>query len=126
MLELSKVLHVYNAELDKLSQLEQQRNTSTEKLATLYSQNLVLDISEIQMYKNYLSKVTSDIRQQHCIIENVNKLVALKQQDVNQALKEKKIFEKLKENEKTKYYKEIEAAERFEIDDMAISRYVRR
>ena len=126
MLELSKVLNIYNAEQDKLANLEKSRIDSTETLARLYSQNLVLDISEVQLHKNYLAKVTTDIRQQHNVLENIRKLVEIKQNEVNAALKEKKIFEKLKEKEQNKFYKEVEAKERFEVDDMAISRYVRK
>ncbi len=125
MLELSKILTVLNAEKDKLQKLIDIKSSTTGTLTNMYAQDNILDISEIQLYKNYIVKITMNISRQNGVIENVNKLIKAKQLEVSQALKEKKIFEKLKENEQNKYYKEIQVQENRELDDIAISRYAR-
>ena len=98
MLEFSKLQNILQLENTKLSGMYSYRNQTTQALSSFYERGMDLDISQIQIYKNYLVKVAQDISQQLMVIENVKKMLALKQQEVNQALKEKKIYEKLKEN----------------------------
>ena len=57
------------------------------------------------------------------MITNINKLLAKKQQEVNEVLKEKKVLEKLKERQQKTYYLNFENAERKELDDISSSRY---
>lgn len=126
LIELSKVVAILNKENARLDELEQKHSTSTSDLAQMYASNDVLDISKIQLYKNYIAKISKEIFQQKKIIENVVKMVELQQLEVNKALKEKKIYEKLKEKDTEKFFKEIESKERAEADDIAILKYARK
>ena len=56
-------------------------------------------------------------------IENTKKVLKIKQNEVNEALKEVKVLEKLKETQSEKFYKAIEKKEAEEIDDIATTRY---
>ena len=126
LIELSKVVAILNKENARLDELQHKHAVSTSDLAQMYANNDVLDISKIQLYKNYLAKVTQEILQQKKIVENVEKMVEQHQLEVNKALKEKKIYEKLKEKDSQKFFKEMEFKERAEADDLAILKYARK
>ena len=125
MLELSKVVEIYNKEKETLQNLEDSRTSSIKELNKMYENPEVLDIAQVNLYKNYLYKLGVDIKKQQETLERVQQLMEQKQQEVNEALKEKKIFEKLKENEEKAFYKLVEKKESIETDDIAISRYNR-
>ncbi len=125
MLELSKVVQMYNQETQRLKEFESSKKNSLAELNGIYSRAEILDIMQIQTYKAYLGRVSFDINNQKKVLENILKLMQEKQEEVNKALKEKKIFEKLKENEEQKFYKEFNKKENAESDDIALSRYGR-
>lgn len=125
MLELSKVVSVYNQEKDRLQEFETKKKNSLAELNDLYSKPELLDLSQVKTYKAFLGKISFDINKQKQVLEKILKLMEAKQKEVNQALKEKKIYEKLKENEEEKFYKELNMKESVEIDDIALSRYGR-
>ena len=126
MLELAKVVKVFNEEKAHLQELRGKRSQSFKELDGIYDKPELLDVAEIQVYKDYIERVTSEIRKKIATLKNIEKVMKAKQDEVNQALKEKKIFEKLKENEEKKFFKEFEKKERAEIDDIAVSRYTRK
>ena len=126
MIELSEVVEVLNTENQRLQELETTLTNVTDELTQMYSANNVLDITQIELSKNYMNKISHQILKQKSVIENVENLVHNKQLEVDKALKEKKIYEKLKEKDSEKFYKEMEFKERFEMDDITNSRYMRK
>ena len=126
LLELSKIVKVFNDENQRLHEFESNKQKSLQELNDMYAKSDVLDISQVQAYKAYLGKVSFDIRKQEQVLEQISKIMQEKQLEANDALKEKKIFEKLKENETKAFYKEFIKKENAENDDIVSCRYGRR
>jgi flagellar export protein FliJ len=83
------------------------------------------DISfiKIKNHQDYMSKLSSDILNQHRLIADIENELELKQEEVREALKAQKMLEKLKENEYEKFLKDFEHREMKELDDITLTRY---
>ena len=84
-----------------------------------------LDILKVTNYKDFLGKISVDIKNQEKIIERTQILLRVKQMEVTEALKEVKILEKLKETQEKKFYQHYQYVEAKEIDDIASTRYTK-
>ena len=124
-LELAKVVSILNEQISRKEHIISQREQTKLYLEKIFSQGEVLDISDVNSYKGFFSKLLNDERIQNEIIANTQIALKHKQKQVNEALKEVKIFEKLKENQEKKFYQHIEYVQAQEIDDIASTRYLR-
>lgn len=121
-MELAKILSALNAQQEKLQSifLAQQRNN--EETEALYEAE-ELDIMQIEGHRSFSIKLNIDAQNQQRIIDNTKLLLQRKQLDVQKAYQKVEVLKKLKENQETQYYKELETAERKEIDDITSARF---
>lgn len=121
--ELAKVMNLLNDAKLHLEELNDSKEKASLALMEIYQGSEFFDLNKIQMYKEYLIKLDSNIQNQNNIIKQIEKTLKAKQEEVNQALIDKNILEKLKEKQSQKHYKEILHKEAVELDDISISRY---
>ena len=123
LLELAKVQKTLQEAKGRLGQLEHYQAEINLALEDVFRSGNDLNLIEVQRYRNYINKLIVDSSNQKVLITNLNKLLAKKQQEVNEVLKEKKVLEKLKERQQKTYYLDFERSELRELDDIASSRY---
>ena len=121
-LEMAQVVKRLNVQIEKLEGLKQKQERLTSELNGIYD-NDEIDIGGIYTYKSFIAKLFDDIRNQEKIITEWRKLLRIKQNEVNEALKQVKILEKLKEKEEKKFNDFINYQEAKEIDDIVTTRY---
>lgn len=121
-LEMAKVIKVLNEQQEVLDGLFEKQKLYKQELDGI-SLNENLNVYELSNYKDYMVVLAQQIKQQQELIENTQKVLRVKQNDVNMALKEVKVLEKLKEKQSEKFYRDIEMKEANEIDDIITSRY---
>jgi len=124
-LEMAKIVEILNKQIQKLENLNSQKENTKISLENIYENGEALDIFEITNYKNFLGKITNDIKVQEGVIENTKNFLKIKQMEVNEAYKEVKVLEKLKEKQEQKFYKHYEYVQAQEIDDISSTRYKR-
>lgn len=124
-LEMAKVISILNVQIQSLENLVTKKEGTKDALNKIYETEEEIDIFGITNYKNFLSKVTNDIKNQENIIENTRTILKIKQNEVNEALKEVKVLEKLKEQQEKKFYQHYNYVQAKEIDDIASTRYHR-
>ena len=124
-LEMAKIAGILNSQIQQLEGLFSRIENTKNSLETIYESDEELDIFEITSYKNFLGKVTNDVKIQERTIENTRIILKSKQVEVNAAFKEVKILEKLKEKQEKSFYQNYEYIQSKEIDDIASTRYHR-
>ncbi len=121
-LEMAQVVKRLNVQIERLEDLKAKQERLTTELNGIYD-NSEIDIGGIYTYKSFIAKLFDDIRNQEKIISEWRKLLRIKQNEVNEALKQVKILEKLKEKEEKKFNDFINYQEAKEIDDIVTTRY---
>ncbi len=121
-LEMAQVVKRLNVQIEKLEGLKEKQERLTNELNGIYD-NSEIDIGGIYTYKSFIAKLFDDIRNQEKIISEWRKLLRIKQNEVNEALKQVKILENLKEKEEKKFNDFINYQEAKEIDDIVTTRY---
>ena len=121
-LEMAQVVKRLNVQIEKLEGLKQKQERLTNELNGIYD-NDEIDIGGIYTYKSFIAKLFDEIRNQEKIITEWRKLLRIKQNEINEALKQVKILEKLKEKEEKKFNDFINYQEVKEIDDIVTTRY---
>ncbi len=121
-LEMAQVVKRLNVQIEKLEGLKEKQERLTSELNGIYDKDEI-DIGGIYTYKSFIAKLFDDIRNQEKIISEWRKLLRIKQNEVNEALKQVKILEKLKEKEEKKFNDFINYQEAKEIDDIVTTRY---
>ena len=121
-LELAKIVQELNFQIDHRENL-----IATEEKAryTLENKYMVgeINIDQISNYKHYLVQLMLDIKKTEDKINNISKIVKIKQAEVQEAYKKVKILEKLKEKQEKEFYTTVDKMFDKEIDDLAITRY---
>ena len=103
------------------TKLKKSKNTKKNESVKSYGKSGV--VGGIYTYKSFIAKLFDEIRNQEKIITEWRKLLRIKQNEVNEALKQVKILEKLKEKEEKKFNDFINYQEAKEIDDIVTTRY---
>ena len=122
-LEMAKVIKILNDYQDELKALEEKQISYNLELENLSTSNGFVNVSELAGYNDYIFRLEQEVKDKLMTIENTKKVLRVKQNEVNEALKEVKVLEKLKETQSEKFYKAIEKKEAEEIDDIATTRY---
>lgn len=121
-LEMAKIVQELNLQIDYRDNL-----IATEEKAryTLENEYMVgeINIDQISNYKHYLAQLTIDIKKAEDKINNIKKVLRIKQAEVQEAYKQVKILEKLKEKQEKEFYTKVDKYFDKEIDDLAITRY---
>lgn len=120
---MAKVIKILNDYQDELNVLKEKYSSYHDELETLLSSDEVMDVGHLSSYNGYLFQVEQEIKDKQMTIENTKKVLRVKQNEVNEALKDVKVLEKLKENQSQKFYSDIERKEAAEIDDIITARY---
>lgn len=121
--EMALIIAKLNEENEVLEGLKNKKELSKQSLENIYAGAEELDILKVTNYKDFLGKISVDIKNQEKIIERTQILLRVKQMEVTEALKEVKILEKLKETQEKKFYQHYQYVEAKEIDDIASTRY---
>lgn len=99
---------------EKKENLENELNNSLD--------NRVLDIQTVVGFKNYLLRMSDDIKMQFEIIKRTQIELEEQQIEVSKAYKEVKVLEKLKEKQYKNFLFEYEQSQIKELDDITSSR----
>ena len=124
-LEMAEVVGILNAQIQKREDLLSKKENSKQSLEAIYESEEELDIFGITNYKNFLGKITNDVRIQDGIIDNTRIILKGKQLEVNEAYKEVKVLEKLKEKQEKTFLQNYMDAQAKELDDIASTRFKR-
>ena len=120
---------------DIISKLEEQKdillemNEKKENLENELNKSLdnqVLDIQTVVGFKNYLSRMSDDIKMQFEVIKRVQIELEEQQMAVSEAYREVKVLEKLKEKQYKNFLFEYEQNQIKELDDITSSRQNRK
>lgn len=120
---MAKVIKLLNDYQDELKALQGKFSSYREEFETIISSESTVDVSQLTGYNGYLFNLEQEIKDKQMTIENTKKVLLVKQQEVNEALKDVKVLEKLKENQSQKFYEMIDKKEASEIDDIVTARY---
>ena len=121
-MEMAKIVASLNAQkaiLQSIVIAQEKNKADLEDLST--SDNL--DISSVEMHRDYGMKLINDARNQERIIANTESILKVKQKEVFEAHKKVEVLKKLKEKQEKEYYKEFLQAETKEIDDITSARF---
>ena len=122
-LEMAKVIKLLNEYLEELHSLEDKFTSFHGEFDNILDNEDIVDVSQLASYNGYLFQLEQEIKDKKFTIENTRKVLKVKQNEVNEALKNVKILEKLKENQSQKFYDAIYKKEALEIDDIVTARY---
>ena len=121
-MEMAKILAALNAQQEKLQSIFNSQNENKIHLESLCISEDV-DISQVEMYRDYGLKLITDAKNQERIIANTESILKVKQNEVRIAHQKVEVLRKLKEKQEKEYYKEFLQAETKEIDDITSARF---
>jgi len=121
-LEFAKVKNRLNVENQRLDYLYKTLEQTTAELELVMSSKSI-DYTLIFCYQNYIIKLKQDIRNQHKLIETIEKELDEKNKKMLEALKEKTMMEKLREKAQEEFRKNIERLDMLNIDEIATNRH---
>ena len=124
-IEYGKLQFIMRGLQIELSNLQKELVTSKENFCTLLSTAANIDINLVNINRRYLLKLDEDIANQNKKIEEHKIKLEEKQQEMLEALKEKTMLEKLKEKQEKAFLREIDKAEKKELDEIGLTRYAR-
>lgn len=119
---LAQILRVLEDQKDTLLSLNDKKE-QIEKSFDNANKEAALDIQNVVNTRNYLEKISNEIKTQFEIIKKTQIEFDEQTQKVNEAYKELKVLEKLKEKQYEEFLKEFRQNETKELDDIVISRY---
>ncbi len=121
-MELAKILAALNAQREKLQGIFNAQDENKTHLEAICTSEDV-DISQVEMYRDYGLKLITDAKNQERIIANTESILKVKQNEVRLAHQKVEVLKKLKEKQEKEYYKEFLQAETKEIDDITSARF---
>ena len=121
-MEMAKVLSALNSQREKLQMILTAQEDNKNQLEELTNSSN-LDITQIEMHRNYGIKLIADAKNQERIIQNTEAILERKQQEVIEAHQKVEVLKKLKEKQEKEYYKEFLSTETKEIDDITSARF---
>ena len=121
---LGKVIAVLNLEQERLADLEQTRMLYRQGGQELLA--LQLDPSLLSLNVSYLQRLQREIQEQGVRIQQVEKAVEEKRQELMEATKERRVYEILKERAVEDYRREQKRQERIMLDEVGGQLYMRR
>lgn len=121
-MELAKILAALNAQREKLQGIFNAQDENKMHLEGICTSEDV-DISQVEMYRDYGLKLITDAKNQERIIANTESILKVKQNEVRIAHQKVEVLKKLKEKQEKEYYKEFLQAETKEIDDITSARF---
>ena len=121
---LGKVIAVLNLEQERLADLEQTRMLYRQGGRELLA--LQLDPSLLSLNVSYLQRLQREIQEQRVRIQQVEKAVEEKRQELVEATKERRVYEILKERAVEDYRREQKRQERIMLDEVGGQLYMRR
>ena len=121
-MEMAKIISALNSQKEKLQMILTAQDDNRNQLEMLINSNN-LDITQIEVHRNYGIKLIADAKNQERIIENTEAILKRKQQEVLEAHQKVEVLKKLKEKQEKEYYKEFLNAESKEIDDITSARF---
>ena len=122
-LEMAKFIKLLNDYQEELYTLEQEFQACKQSMEEISNTSENVNISELAGYNSYLFQLEQKIKDKQITIENTRKVLKIKQNEVNEALKDVKVLDKLKETQSKKFYDSIYKKEAEEIDDIVGARY---
>lgn len=121
--ELSALLKEYNKQAEILNSLREKQAGLFLELKNLQKEEL--NITQILFYYFYLQNLSSRIKKQIQLLEELDGKIVQKREEVIQASKERKIMEKLKERKYREFVYFLDRAEQIFLDEISNSAFVR-
>ena len=119
--KLASILNIYNNQTEKLNETISQLNVFKNQCEE-YMQGSNFDPMTISNYSMYAKKMQEDIALQKTIVQKTKEVLDSQQTKVKQAYINVKSLENLKDRQKEQYFKEFQAEEIKELDDIVNSR----
>ena len=123
-IEFGKLQFVMKKLENELLEMQEEIFSSQKNLDKIISTSNI-DINLILNNQNYISRKETDIKKQNDLIKEHQIKLNEKKSEMIEALKEKTMLEKLKEKQYKTFLKEIETAERKELDEIGLVKYTR-
>ena len=121
-MEMAKIIAALNEQKSKLQMIFTAQEDNKQALEVLSTSDN-LDITQIEMHRDFGIKLISDARNQERIIANTEAILKVKQKEVLEAHQKVEVLRKLKEKQEKEYYQEFLQAEAKEIDDITSARF---
>ena len=121
-MEMAKILAALNAQKEKLQDIFNAQDENRIHLEGICTSEDI-DVSQVEMYRDYGLKLITDAKNQERIIANTESILKVKQNEVRIAHQKVEVLKKLKEKQEKEYYKEFLQAETKEIDDITSARF---
>ena len=120
-LEYAKALRKVEEEKQKLAELRRRKDESVEKLRKAVSK--AISPFEIRRFNNNIERLKQQIKQQEERLAAAEAFAEQKRQELVQAMKERKALETVKENAREVFLKEVDLAERKQVDELVSFKY---
>lgn len=123
LIEFSKLTTLLNQEQESMNQLLSEKESILNQLNKIFDSSETIDIPQVSSLNRFLPKNEENIQKQKQIIDDIQKVLDLKNFEIQKLYKETKVLEKFKEKTQQKYYKHFEQLFAKELDDIASTRY---
>jgi len=120
-IEYAKALRVVEEEKQKLADFTKRKDDAVENLR----KSVLKSISpfEIRRYNNNIERLKHQINVQKERVAAAEAFAEQKRQELVQAMKERKALEIVKENAREEFLKEVDSAERKQVDELVSFKY---
>ena len=122
-LEMAKVIKLLNDLQIELDTLKKTYSSYRLQIEEISLSSEALNVSELATCNSYMSTLEQQMQDKQKMIEHTQRVLQVKQNEVNEALKEVKVLDKLKETQSKKFYDAVYKKEAEEIDDIVTARY---
>lgn len=122
-LEMAKVIKFLNDLQTELESLNETYSSYRLHIEEISRQSDALNVSELAACNSYMSTLEQQMNDKQKMIEQTQRVLKEKQNEVSEALKDVKVLDKLKETQSKKFYDAAYKKEAEEIDDIVTARY---
>ena len=120
-LEYAKALRTVEEEKQKLAEFRKLKDESVENLRCSVAKSI--SPFEIRRYNNNIERLKQQIKTQEERVAAAEAFAEQKRQELIQAMKERKSLETLKDNAREEFLKEVDMAERKQVDELVSFKY---
>ena len=120
-LEYAKAIRILEEEKQKLTEMRELRENMVQDLRKAVSRSI--SPFEIRRYNNNIERLKHQIKVQEERVIAAEQYVEQKRQELVQAMKERKALEIVRDNAKEEFLKEVDLAERKQVDELVSFKY---
>lgn len=120
-IEYATALRTLEEERQKLADFRRRKDETVEKLRGSVAKKI--SPFEIRRYNNNIERLKQQITMQEERVAAAEEFAEHKRQELVQAMKERKTLETVKENAREEFLKEVDLAERKQVDELVSFKY---